>query len=232
MSTAPVAIGYSRVSTHEQARSGLGIDAQRAAIDGWAAMRTDGRTVEHHDENGESGTVPPAKRAVLGPLLARLADPADPADTLVVAKLDRLGRSVVDVLTLIEQADAEGWHVVMLDFGLDTHTAVGKLMLGQLALMAQFERDMTSERTRDALAAKAAAGARLGRPVADSVRAAGRRIIELRHAGTTWRAIPDVLTAEGFETAQGGAWSVTQAQRAKRSVELDDEAAERRAVSA
>lgn len=226
---APVVLGYARVSTDEQARSGLGIEAQRAAIDAWAAWR--GRTVEHHDENGLSGMMPPAERPVLGPLLARLADPSDPADTLAVARLDRLGRSTIDVLALIEQAQAEGWHLVIREPEIDTTTPEGLAMATVLMAFARLERDMTARRTRDALAAKTAAGERLGRPVSAETRAAAERAAQLIAAGLTQAQAADALTAEGFPraTAAGGAWNQKAVSKALRTLRLDRAAAERAA---
>lgn len=221
---AGVVVGYARVSTAEQARGGLGLSAQQAAIDRWAEGR--GRTVEHHSENGESGMVAPDKRPVLGELLRRLADPADPATTLAVSRLDRLGRSVVDVLNLLDRAEREGWHVVMLDVKVDTATPTGLMVATVMAAMARMERDMTAQRTRDALAAKRAAGVRLGRPVSQATRDAAERIAALAADGMSQRDIARQLTAEHYPRATeiAGPWTARAVGLAQRSAQLDRQA--------
>ncbi len=230
-----IVLVYARVSTAEQARIGLGIAAQRSAIDDWAASRSDRTTVEHHDENGASGMLAPDERPVLSGLLDRLADPADPAGTLVVSRLDRLGRSVIDVLGLMDRAEREGWSVVMLDLKVDTTTPVGLMVATVMAFMARMERDMTAERTRLALAERAAAGMRLGRPVSAQTRAAAQRAEQLEADGFTLRAIADTLTAEGWSRATGDhqrPWNAMAVARALHSQRLDRDAAVKAARAA
>ena len=104
--------GYSRVSTEEQAASGNGLDAQRAAIDAEAARR--GWIVEHHSDDGVTGKIiGPSLREVLR-LLA-----SGQGDGLVVAKMDRLARSIINAANIIEAAQAQGWSLVVLDLGVD-----------------------------------------------------------------------------------------------------------------
>ncbi|WP_419838149.1 recombinase family protein [Candidatus Poriferisodalis sp.] len=223
-----VALGYARVSTAEQARTGLGLAAQRAAIDDWAAGRSDKVVVEHHDENGASGMLAPEDRPVLSVLLDRLADSDDPASALVVSHLDRLGRSVIDVLWLMDRAQREDWSVVMLDLEVDATTATGRMIATVMAAMARMERDMTAEKTRRALAERAAAGARLGRPVSAETRAAAVRAEALAADGLSLRSIARTLTAEGWLRATGDRqrpWDAAAAGRALRSLQLDREAA-------
>lgn len=219
-----VALGYARVSTTEQARSGLGLHAQRTAIDGWAVSH--GPAVEHYSENGESGMAAPDERPVLGALLMRLADPTDPATTLVVSRLDRLGRSVVDVLNLLDRAEREGWHLVMLDIAVDTTTPAGLMVATVMAAMARMERDMTAQRTRDALAAKKVAGVRLGRPASQATRDAARRIAVLAAHGMSQRDIARRLTAEQYPraTKTAGPWTARAVGLALRTARLDQEA--------
>lgn len=223
-------LGYARVSTTEQARSGLGLDAQRAAIGAWADRQ--GVKVEHHSENGTSGMLAPEQRSVLGNLLVRLADPDDAASTLVVSRLDRLGRSVIDVLGLLDRAEREGWNVVMLDIAVDTTTPVGRMVATVMAAMARMERDMSAQRTRDALARKRAAGTRLGRPVSQATRNAAARIAFLTDQGMSQREIADRLTSEGWPraTAAGGRWTARAVGLALRSARLEEEAAQIRAA--
>lgn len=86
-----------------------------------------------------------------------------PGWTLVVWKLDRLGRDVKGLVDLMQEFQREGWNLVSLTEQIDTRTPFGKFYLHMLACLAQLERDMTVERTRAGLARKKEQGVRLGR---------------------------------------------------------------------
>jgi len=191
-------IGYCRCSTDEQATSGLGLDAQRARVTGEAERR--GWHVTWITDAGHSAktlTRPGVTKALH--LLA-----SGDADALVVAKLDRLSRSVVDFANTLALAKKQGWAVVLLDLGVDTSTPNGKLVAGLMAQIAEWERDIIAARTRDALAAAKARGQRLGRPRAiDAVLLA--RIVALRADGLSLRTIARLLDEEGVPTVRGGA---------------------------
>ncbi|BDB41539.1 recombinase family protein [Mycobacterium kiyosense] len=116
-------------------------------------------------------------------------------DGLVVAKLDRLSRSIVNAANIIEAAQAQGWSLVILDLGVDLTTAAGRMMAMNLVNFAQYERELISERTKSALAAKKRRGERIGRPRAASASVV-RRIVQDRNAGWTYDAIASALTAE------------------------------------
>lgn len=126
------------------------------------------------------------------------------AEGLVVAKLDRLSRSLLDFAGLMERARSEGWALVALDLGFDTSSPSGELMANVLASFAQFERRLIGTRTRDALAVKRAQGFKLGRPrtTPDHVIARVRRE---RADGRSLAKIAQTLTDDGVATAQGGA---------------------------
>ena len=217
--TSPRVFGYARVSTNEQTLSGLGLDSQRAAIDSEAARH--GWSIEHHADEGVSGSVRPEDRPELG----RILDEITAGDVLIVAKLDRLGRSALDVLRLADTARAQGWRLVLLDLGLDTATPVGAFTLTALAAVAQLERDLIAQRTRDALDVARQNGTRLGRPVEidEDVR---RRIAREFHNGASLSEIARTLTHEGVPTARGGKqWYPSSVQAVLRSLALDREAA-------
>jgi DNA invertase Pin-like site-specific DNA recombinase len=86
------------------------------------------------------------------------------ATALVVAKLDRLSRSMIDFTALMGTAQKQSWAPVALGCAVDTSTPTGEAMANMLATFAQFERRLISRRTKEALAVKRAAGVRLGRP--------------------------------------------------------------------
>jgi DNA invertase Pin-like site-specific DNA recombinase len=131
------------------------------------------------------------------------------ADALVVAKLDRLSRSMLDFTAVMAKAQKQSWALVALDCAVDTTTPAGEAMAHVLATFAQFERRLIAERTKAALAVKKAQGVRLGRPasIPDEV---AKRIVSLRERGLTLQAICDTLNAEHVPTPRGGAlWRPT-----------------------
>lgn len=192
------AIGYIRVSTEEQVASGAGLAAQRAAILG-EAERRGWKLLEMIEDAGFSGST--LNRPGIAIALQTLKDRR--ADALVVAKLDRLSRSMLDFAGLMQRSTKEGWALVALDLGVDTSTPAGEAMANVLATFAQFERRLIGQRTKDALAAKRRAGVRLGRPriVSDEV---VERIMASRRAGATLATVAQDLTAGSVPTAQGG----------------------------
>jgi DNA invertase Pin-like site-specific DNA recombinase len=142
-------------------------------------------------------------------------------EMLVSAKLDRLSRSVVHLGSLLEQAEEEGWSLVLLDFDINTATPTGRLVAHVLAAVAEFERQRIRERTREALAQVKAQGTRLGRPrqLPDEV---VTRVEFNRNAGWTLRRIADDLNDDHVPTAQGGAqWWPSTVAGVLRSAELD-----------
>jgi DNA invertase Pin-like site-specific DNA recombinase len=193
-------LGYVRVSTAEQADSGAGLAAQRATIAD-ECHRRGWHLVGIQEDAGASGKSMNGRPALAAALAA--LDRGD-AGALVVAKLDRLSRSVVDAAGLLDRAQRHSWALVACDLGVDTTTPAGEAMANVMASFAQLERRLIGQRTRDALAAKRAAGVRLGRPpmLPDAVVA---RIVDERAGGTGWSAIARGLEADGVPTAQGGA---------------------------
>lgn len=191
------AIGYLRVSTAGQGASGLGLKAQRSAIRKAAEAR--GWRVTEWIEDRASGRTldrPGIQRA-----LSLLE--GDGPEVLVAAKLDRLARSGLDFLGLAARARDHGWALVVLDVDMDMTTRTGRFVAGILALVAELERDLIAERTREALAEAKARGVKLGRPrqLPDEVAV---RIRGLRAEGMSLRAIADRLNADGVPTAQDG----------------------------
>jgi DNA invertase Pin-like site-specific DNA recombinase len=208
-------IAYTRVSTDDQAESGLGIDAQRATISAAAAARGWAVTAEYTD-NGKSG-----KDINRPALLDAMADLDANGGALVVAKLDRLSRSVLDFAQITARARRNGWAVVALDVDVDTTTPTGELVANITASVAQWERRIIGARTREALQAKKAGGARLGRPVMLEP-GTRRRIIADHAAGVSLAEIARTLNAENVATARGGRWYPSTISAVLRSVRLDD----------
>ncbi|MGV0618148.1 recombinase family protein [Mycolicibacterium elephantis] len=184
----PLMFGYTRVSTDEQTDSRNGLEAQRETIGSEGIRR--GWTVEHFSDEGVSGKAIGPKLQEVLQLLA-----SGQGDGLVVAKLDRLSRSIVNAANIIEAAQSQGWSLVILDLGVDLTTAAGRMMAMNLVNFAQYERELISERTKAALAAKKRRGERIGRPRVATASVV-RRIVQMRNAGSTYDAIASAFTAE------------------------------------
>lgn len=212
---APLA-GYVRVSTAAQAESGIGLASQRQAL-AEAASVHGLRIGQIFADDGRSGARMgnrPALQAALGAV--RSAE----AGGLIVAKIDRLGRSAAEVLALVEQARSEGWRLVALDAGLDTATPAGELVAGMLALAARFEHRRISERQIEKFAELRRQGRSRGRPA--TPRGIADWICDLRDAGATWQAIADELNASGVPTPRGGlTWRPSSARSAYQARTLE-----------
>lgn len=194
------AIGYCRVSTEEQGDSRAGLEAQESAIRAEVTHR--GWTLVDVRSDVASGKSL-RRRDHLGSALRDLRD--GKADTLVVAKLDRLSRSVLDFAGVMETANQEGWSLVVLDLGVDTTTTNGELIANIMIALAQWERRIIGDRTRAALDAVRARGTSLGRKRNVSPETV-RLIRVLRDSGQSYGSIADSLASEGIPTAQGGRW--------------------------
>lgn len=200
-------IGYLRVSTEEQGDSRAGLEAQEAAIRTEVERRSWNLTALYSDvASGRSMK----KRDQLGQALRDLQSGA--AGALVVAKLDRLSRSVLDFAGIMETAGEEGWSLVVLDLGVDTTTTNGKLIANIMIALAQWERELIGDRTRSALTAVKARGTRLGRPSGVSDETV-RLIRVLRTSGKSWQGIAAALDAEGIKTGQGGQWHASTVRK-------------------
>lgn len=211
--------GYGRVSTAEQGVSGLGLDAQRQLVEQHATQRGWGPVCWSQDTaSGASLQHRPA--------LSQLLDLLDrDGGVLIVAKLDRLSRSVGDLAALLDRAQTRGWTLVLLDTGVDTTTPAGGLVAHVVAATAQYERELIAARTRDALQQARARGVRLGRPVTldQDVR---QRIADQRAAGRSLRQIADQLTDEQVPTARGGTrWYASTVSAVLRSLDQDQQVA-------
>lgn len=141
-------IGYARVSTADQSLA-LQLDGLRRA------------GCEQIYEERASG-----RAAADRPELQNLLRSVRPGDTIVIWRLDRLGRSLADLVTMVNDLAAREVALESLTERLDTSTAAGKLFLGFIALMAEFERNVIGERTKAGLAAARARGRTGGRPQA------------------------------------------------------------------
>jgi len=196
-------IGYLRVSTEEQANSGLGLDAQRDTIQRYADAH--GWDMVWYVDEGLSAKS--LDRPQLQAALTRLhvTPKRRDVDGIVVAKLDRLSRSVHDFSGLLKLSTSRKWAVVAIDLGVDTSTPTGKLVANVMMSVAEWEREVIGERTSAAMQAAKRAGRHMGR-VSALPEATGARLLELR-ATLTLAATADALNAQGLTTPTGAPWT-------------------------
>lgn len=213
-----VAIGYIRVSTEGQVEDGVSLDAQRAKLAAWATLHDESELIVFQDAgiSGSSMVQRPGLQDALDAVCQRKA-------TLVVFSLSRLARSTRDTLTISDRLAKAGAELVSLSERIDTPSASGKMVFRMLAVLAEFERDQISERTRAAMAHMRKSRRRISRfaPFGWDFDATGSglvvnpaeqlvlaRVREQRSAGFTLREIASDLDDEGVPTKRGGArWS-------------------------
>ena len=173
-------IGYVRVSDNEQTEA-LQIDAMNAA----------GCDVVYGD-HGVSGSIRDRKG------LSDVLDALQAGDTLIVWKIDRLSRSTVHLLLLLDELHKREIGFISVTQGIDTTTPIGRLIFGQLALFAEFEREQIRERTRAGMAAARKSGKHLGRPF----KLTGAQVAEAsRHLETGERTIGAMAKGYGVSSA-------------------------------
>ncbi len=197
-------IAYVRVSTREQAQEGASLEAQEGRIRAWAELNGEGRELlPTFSDKGVSG----GRMKRPGLVAALEAACARPGSVLVVYSLSRLARSTLGTLEVAARLEKAGCDLVSMSERIDTTSATGKMVFRLLAVLAEFERDLVSERTRMTMAHKRDVGESTGRypmlPVSVCARAAA-----LRASGLSLRAIGRQLLAEGVKPMGGGTvWS-------------------------
>jgi DNA invertase Pin-like site-specific DNA recombinase len=198
---------YARCSTVDQ-HAEIQIEALRAY-----AVARGFLVVGEHVDNGVSGAQ--SRRPALNSLIAsaRRRD----VDAVVVTKLDRLARSMRDLVGLSGELEALGVDLIVTDQALDTSTPAGKLLFHVLGSIAEFELDLIRERTRSGVEAARRRGQRLGRPPALDRR--GRERLErLRRSGRSIRWIADALGVSA-STVQREVAALKGAQRVPETVD-------------
>jgi DNA invertase Pin-like site-specific DNA recombinase len=209
-------VAYFRVSTQKQGRSGLGLEAQRSAVNTY--LGSAGLLV------GDFTDIESGKKNDRPQLLAAIAYAKEQRAVLLIAKLDRLTRNVAFIFTLRDSG---------IEFVCADMPEANTLTIGVMATMAQYERELIGERTRKALAEKKRQGAQLGTPAnltmaailaSRQIRQANARQDEnnrraatlarsLRQTGQNWSQITRTLNENGFRTRRGKAFRVMQVQR-------------------
>ena len=221
------AIGYVRVSTDKQADHGVSLDAQETKIHAMATVQG-AEIVELIVDGGESA------KNLDRPGMQRLLTLVDQrlVDAVIIAKLDRLTRSVKDLAELLERFQRRGVALVSVAESLDTGSASGRLVINIMVSVSQWEREAIGERTRDAMQHKRSNGQRVGnvaygyRSSADgkyvepepSEQAALAEIRSLRTQGRSLREIAATLNGQALHTRRGAPWRHDHVLRIVRSV--------------
>jgi DNA invertase Pin-like site-specific DNA recombinase len=225
------ALGYARVSSEKQAEFGVSLDAQQEKIRAMAVVHS-ATLAEIIVDGGESAKT--LNRSGMQRLL-RLVDERK-IDAVIVAKLDRLTRSVKDLCELLERFERRGVALISVAESLDTSSAAGRLVLNIMTAVSQWEREAIGERTRDALSHKRRNGERVGN-IAYGFRLAGdgahvepdlseqailARIRELRPTYSL-RRIATLLNQDGYRTRRGTPWRLESVARVLKSAETEQE---------
>lgn len=212
----PRAFGYLRVSTDSQADSGLGLEAQRAAVEA-SAKRLGLELVDVFTDAGLSGSLDMEDR----PSLFAAVQSLKRGDVLIVAKRDRLGRDLVGVALIERSITRKGARVISAaGEGTEGTDASAMLQRQILDCFSEYERRLIGQRTKAALRAKRERGERAGNlPFGYSLNTDRRTLDrneaeqavlsilgELRRAGYSQRAIAAELNRQGFTTRRGTAW--------------------------
>jgi DNA invertase Pin-like site-specific DNA recombinase len=210
------AIGYIRVSSEEQADSGLGLEAQRQRITAYCTMKGL-RLAEVFVDPGISAGKPLASRPAGSRLLAAARKGKA---VVVVAKLDRLFRSVADAANVIDDFDKKGIQLVAISEAFDMTSPYGRAMAQMASVFAELERAMIRERTRSAMGVKRSRGERISgyAPFGWDFGPDGRlvenareqkiiaRMRQLRAEGLSYRGIGTRLDEEGIRPKRGRRW--------------------------
>jgi len=206
------AVGYCRVSTIEQAQQGVSLDSQRSQIETWAGAN-DAKLMKVYVDAGISG-YRLDKRPGLQKAIEKVCAEKG---VIIVHSLSRLGRNTREVLAIAEQLEKAGADLVSLSERLDTTSAAGKMQFRLLALLAEFERDLISERTKTAMQHAKRQGRRVGTipfgmdldddekhlvPNAEEKQAI-RLMKEMRESGKTYREIAWQLERRSIQTKTG-----------------------------
>ncbi|PQJ94704.1 recombinase family protein [Chromatium okenii] len=218
------AIGYIRVSTSGQAIDGVSLDAQKAKIAAWAELN--GYELgEIFEDAGISGTKQDR------PGLAAALAAAKKGDAVIAYSISRFARSTKHLIEISESLAKREIDMVSISERIDTTSAAGKMVFRMMAVMAEFERDQVSERTKTALQHKKSKGEKTGGQVPFGNDAAANdegvkvltvnqaeriiinAVIELRKAGLSLRKIATELEKRGFQSRKGRVFHPTQISR-------------------
>lgn len=213
------AAGYIRVSSRDQV-DGTSLDHQRSAILAYATMRGI-ELVTIYQDNGVSGGMPISERPEGGELVGTIR--ANEIQAVIVLKLDRGFRNVVDCLSSVDEWEKHGTSLHIVDLGgssIDTSTASGRFMLTILSAVAEMERTTIKERCNAGRKIRKAGGYLVGEtPFGFDVEPTTKKLVtnyreqetisltcKLKSEGKSYRAIARTLNENGLVTKKGNLW--------------------------
>lgn len=216
------AIAYCRVSTDQQADHGVSLQAQAERVRAMAVVQG-AELLEVIVDGGESA------KSMRRPGLQRILGLVEEGgvQAVIVAKLDRLTRSVKDLCSLLDLFEKRKVSLISVAESLDTSSAAGRLVITIMGAVSQWEREAIGERTREALRHKGSKGERTGNlPYGHRLAPDGRHlernpdeqavleeIRRLRAQGGSLRAIAAALNRRGYRTRRGTAWRLESVAR-------------------
>ena len=207
------AIGYIRVSTDRQANEGVSLEAQKAKIEAWCFAH-DYELAEVFVDAGISGRKMKNRQGLNQALSSMKKDTA-----LVVYSLSRMSRSLQDSLSIAAQLKKVGADLVSVSESIDTTSAAGKMLFQMMAVFAEFESAVNSERTTSAMSHKKSKGEKYSAVVPfgyreiegrlEIVKAEAQVVAEInrkRAEGSSLHSIAKELNEQGVKGKQGGKW--------------------------
>ena len=215
------AVSYTRVSTEDQSVNGVSLAAQEQKVKQYAAL-FDIEIVESLSDPGWSA------KNINRPGMKRILEMMQKKEieAVVVAKLDRLTRSIRDLSEVIDLANKKGIALISVEERIDTATAAGRMLVNMIGVISQWEREAIGERTATSLRYKRASGMKYnGQPLYGYAHVVGRlepmedeqgiveRIVGLRTSGETYSGIATKLNEEKIHTRSGGVWFPQQVKR-------------------
>jgi len=212
------AVGYIRVSTQDQADSGLSLQYQESKIRAYC----EAMDINLVDVVADAGfSAKSMNRPAMQGIISQIKNKT--IDAVVILKLDRLTRSVKDLGAIVELIEKNNIALVSVQDSINTSTAAGRLILNVLGSVSQWEREANGERVKAALSVKKGAGERVGTiPYGFDLAADGVALVEnpteqktlaiirdLRAKGLSLRKIGAELDKRGIATKKGGRWQAT-----------------------
>jgi len=209
------AIGYIRVSTEEQQKSGLSLEAQATKIENYCKTYDLDLLYIYQD----TATARNMKRPGLESLLKDFNN--EKADSLIISKLDRLTRNINDLQKLLKTYFKDNLTLHSVEEHIDTDSATGKMILNIMMSISEWEVDIISERTKSALKAKQQRGGRTGSiPYGSDLAPDGKILLKnkkeqkviktmqrLRALNLGYYSIANTLNADGLTTKRGKLWN-------------------------
>jgi len=199
------ALLYARVSTMIQVEDGVSLDVQERTLMQAREMYgfSEGELVREEGRSGKNVT----GRPKLIDALKRL-DRGD-ADALIVTRIDRLARSTKDFLDIVDRANKNEWRLILLDLNLDTSTYQGRFVVTIMSALAEMERGIIAERSKDIHKDRRDRGIVWGEDMGPKMFIPPRvreQVLIHRSRGMSYQGIADALNVQGLVASRGGSW--------------------------